>query len=722
MAGRRRTTSFSGVLVAALLAVILLPAFLSAGPIGRKPKGDEGDSVPDNAAANRKLVRNRRNISWYKQNSDFWGWYKYFTENGNQEAIQEMDRIYLAYLQNKNRAEGRRSYKAYLRHLGDIYKSCSDSDDPDCVSSYTSRPKPEAPKPAPVKTCDPTKDAYCLYAALVQGKSPYLPLALPAAAPAPVKAPAPMYARSAAPAKDTQSGYYYYSPSASSFLSKEQKTELLRICAAEDVECMQYHLRAAHGHAPSAGPQPSYAHLGCDPSRDPNCNPKLVQKASSGLYLQYPNCDPLRDPLCAHSAALAAPRAPNPPAAAGPGSCNPLYEDGCNPLTATRFANPPKAYRNEDDEEAAAIRAAPSAGQSDPYAMFRDAYANANRVNDPYAMQRQANDPYAMQHQANDPYAMQRQAAANDPYAMQHQAAANDPYAMQRQAAANDPYAMQRQANDPYAMQHQAAANDPYAMQHQAAANDPYAMQRQAPASPAANDPYAMLRRFMAQAQGNNPHAEHMEAAPETNPNDPFGAIREAAAAMHRRGGAAGARQQFPFASPSYEEPAPEERHPLGPPGKTKEGYECFVGYDRECTPVAKPAEPRAHRPVPHPAEAHEPHLNADGTRSGVLEPSDPHCDPEYDRDCRLRRYEPEPEAERRAEEDRSQGAAESEQPEQPEPYEGEPNQSGQEEPHMAYQPLSQGMPSLQDILRRYGDQHPEQVDHRAYGDDYRKK
>jgi len=370
---------------------------------------------------------------------------------------------------------------------------------------------------------------------------------------------------------------------------------------------------------------------------------------------------------------LQAPRAPNPPAAAGPGSCNPLYEDGCNPLTATRFANPPKAYRNEDDEEAAAIRAAPSAGQSDPYAMFRDAYANANRVNDPYAMQRQANDPYAMQHQANDPYAMQRQAAANDPYAMQHQAAANDPYAMQRQA----------------------------------------------PASPAANDPYSMLRRFMAQAQGNNPYAE---AAPETNPNDPFGAIREAAAAMHRRGGAAGARQQFPFASPSYEEPAPEERHPLGPPGKTKEGYECFVGYDRECTPVAKPAEPRAHRPVPHPAEAHEPHLNADGTRSGVLEPSDPHCDPEYDRDCRLRRYEPEPEAERRAEEDRSQGAAESEQPEQPEPYEGEPNQSGQEEPHMAYQPLSQGMPSLQDILRRYGDQHPEQVDHRAYGDDYRKK
>lgn len=135
-----------------------------------------------------------------------------------------MDRIYLAYLQNKNRAEGRRSYKAYLRHLGDIYKSCADSDDPNCVASHTTRPKPkpEPPKPAPVKTCDPTKDPYCLYAALVQGKSPYLPLVLPVAtpAPAPVKAPAPLYVRSAAPAKDPQSGYYYYAPSAVPFLSK----------------------------------------------------------------------------------------------------------------------------------------------------------------------------------------------------------------------------------------------------------------------------------------------------------------------------------------------------------------------------------------------------------------------------------------------------------------------------------------------------------------------
>nr|XP_046227684.1 actinodin1 [Scatophagus argus]XP_046227685.1 actinodin1 [Scatophagus argus] len=650
MAGGRRTT-FSGVFVTALLAVMLLPAFLSAGPIAQKSKGDAGESIQERSAAaelHRRLIRNRRNISWYKQHSDFWGWYKYFSDNGNQEAVQEMDRIYLAYLQNKNRAEGRRSYKAYLRHLGEIYKSCADSDDPNCVASYTNRPKPkpEPPKPAPVKTCDPTKDPYCLYIALVQGKSPYLPLVLPAAspAPAPVKAPAPLYVRSAAPAKDPQSGYHYYAPSAVPFLSKEQKAELLRICSSDDVECMQYHLKAAFGNVPSAGPLPSYAHLGCDPKKDPTCKPKLVQKAPSGVYLQYPNCDPLRDPLCAYAASLVAPRAPNPPAPAGPGSCNPLFEEGCNPLTATRFATPPEAYKNEEQDEAAALRVAPPAAENnnDPYAMFRDAYANANRVTDPYAMYRQAS----------------------------------------------------------------------------------------APASPPASDAYSILRRYMAQAQVNDPYSPRMEATSESNPNDPFSAIRDAMAAMHRRGPPT-TRQQYPFSNPSFEEPAQEERHPLGPPGKTKEGYDCFIGYDRECYPV-KPSEPRSgvHRRIPYDAEAYEPHLNSDGTRNGVLEPANPHCDPEYDRDCRLRRYEPEQthteaQPEHHAEEDHNQRAAESEQqPEQQEQdqYEAEPYQSGQEEPHMPYQPFSQGMPSIQDILRRYGDQYPEQDDHRAYADDYRKK
>uniref|UniRef100_A0A3Q1FXX0 Actinodin1 n=1 Tax=Acanthochromis polyacanthus TaxID=80966 RepID=A0A3Q1FXX0_9TELE len=522
-------------------------AFLSAGPVVKKSKGDA------DAALHRRLIRNRRNISWYKQHSDFWNWYKFFTDNGNQEAVQEMDRIYLAYLQNKNRAEGRRSYKAYLRHLGEIYKSCADSDDPNCVASHTTRPKPEPPKPAPVKTCDPTKDSYCLYIALVQGKSPYQPLVLPAAtpAPAPAKVPAPLF-------KKNLSVLLKYLPLV--LMLQEQKAELLRICSADDVECLQYHLRAAHGYTPSAGPLPSYAHLGCDPKTDPTCKLNLVQKAPSGLYVQYPNCDP-RDPFCAYGA----PRAPNP---AGPGSCNPLFEEGCNPLTATKFATPPEAYKAQE-KEAAALRVEQN---SDPYAMYRDTYANANRVNDHYAMY----------------------------------------------------------------------------------------------------------------------------------------------------------RQQFPFSNPSYEEPPQEERHPLGPPGKTKEGHDCFIGYDRECFPV-KPTEPRSgvHRRIPYPAEAYEPHLNADGTRNGVLEPSNPHCDPEYDRDCRLRRFEPE-QTHANAQpghhaEEHSQGAADSEQQEQ-EQYETEPYQSGQEEPHMPYQPLSQGMTSLQDILRHYGDQFPDQDVHRAYADDYRKK
>lgn len=42
------------------------------------------------ALAQRRLVRHRRNISWYKEHSDFWGWYKYFTENNNQEAVSPL--------------------------------------------------------------------------------------------------------------------------------------------------------------------------------------------------------------------------------------------------------------------------------------------------------------------------------------------------------------------------------------------------------------------------------------------------------------------------------------------------------------------------------------------------------------------------------------------------------------------------------------------------------
>ncbi|XP_030612725.1 actinodin1 [Archocentrus centrarchus] len=625
MAERRRT-SLSGVLIAALLAVMLLPAFLSAGPVVQKPKGDAGESIHEKAAAaaaHRRLIRNRRNISWYKQHSDFWAWYKYFTDNGNQEAIQEMDRIFLTYLQNKNRAEGRRSYKAYLSHLGDIYKSCADSENPNCMASYMSRgnPKSEPPKPAPVKTCNPTKDPYCMYMALAQGKSPYMPLVLPAAT------PAPQYVRSVPPTKDPQFGYYYYSPSTMPFLTMEQKAELLRICPSDDVECLQYHLRAAYGY--SAGPRPSYAHLGCDPKKDPTC--KMTQKAPAGLYMQYPSCDPLRDPMCAYSASNTAPHA-------GPGSCNPLSEEGCNPLTATRFSTPPESYKSEEREQAAAIHAAPPAEQYDPYAMYRDSYSNPNRVTDPYAMYRQASTP----------------------------------------------------------------------------------------ASPPATDLYAILRQYMAQTHTNDPYAPPMGAVPESNSNDPYSAMRDTAGAMQRHSPPSSRQQQqHPYSYPTYEEPAQEERHPLGPPGKTKEGYDCFIGYDRECYPV-KPSAPRSgvHRRIPYPAEAYEPHLKADGTRDGVLEPSNPHCDPEYDRDCRLRRYEPEQpqsQPERHTEQDYNQAAAEREQANQDQ-NEAEPYQSGQEESHTPYQPLSQGMPSLQDILRRYGDRYPEQDDHRAYADNYRKK
>lgn len=41
-------------------------------------------------AGSTRLIRNRRNISWYKQHSDFWSWYKYFTDNGNQEGVSRL--------------------------------------------------------------------------------------------------------------------------------------------------------------------------------------------------------------------------------------------------------------------------------------------------------------------------------------------------------------------------------------------------------------------------------------------------------------------------------------------------------------------------------------------------------------------------------------------------------------------------------------------------------
>ncbi|CAB1349870.1 unnamed protein product [Coregonus sp. 'balchen'] len=568
MAGGRRA-SFSGVLTVSLLATILLPEFLLAGPVVQKLKGDVGDATEETAVAMalpRRLVRNRRNISWYKQHSDFWSWYKYFTDNGNTEAVQELDRVYLAYLQNKNRAEGRRSYKAYLGHLGDIYKACADSEDPNCVASATNRPKPEPktppkPIPVPVKACDPYRDPYCLYAAMAHAKSQ------PPPAPAPVKAPAPLY-------------------------------------APEDVECLQFHLRAAFGYKPSAGPLPSYAHLGCDP-KDPGCKPQL-------------------------------------------------------------FATAPEEFNDEHKDEPAAMRAAPPAPEqrSDPFTMYRDAYANTNG-------NRQASAP-------------------SDP--------ASDPYAMYRQASVTS-----------------------------------------APAS----DPYAMYRQAIANAQANDPNTMYKQANANANTNDPFAMFREAAASMHRRTHPS-LQQQAPAPPPRYEESPQEDRHPLGPRGKTKDGYECYIGYDQECYPITS-AEPRSgsHRNTAYPAEPYEPHLNADGSRNGVVEPSDPNCDPEYDTNCRLRRYQSQEEllpyanaqAEHQGQPEPSQGHSYSQgEPERDSDSESEPYQSGQEEAYGAYPPPSQGlsygsypspqrgMPSFQDMLRGYGDQYPEHDDHRAYAADYSKK
>lgn len=58
---------------------------------------DAGLDKVDAADSPRRLVRNRRNISWYKQHSDFWNWYKYFTDSGNQEGVSTAAREHKLY-------------------------------------------------------------------------------------------------------------------------------------------------------------------------------------------------------------------------------------------------------------------------------------------------------------------------------------------------------------------------------------------------------------------------------------------------------------------------------------------------------------------------------------------------------------------------------------------------------------------------------------------------
>lgn len=243
----------------------------------------------------------------------------------------------MAYLQNKHRSEEGPTFNHYLSHLSEIYKACADSDNPECISESTSKPKAAVVMPAPIKSaavrlCNPYLDPYCLFP-LAPHAAVAEPEPAPAPAPAPAKVPAPILTPMLPMPMKSHAGFYYYAPILEPFLSPEQKNELLRICNPEDVECLQYHLRAAFGYRPALGPAPSYAALKCNP-KDPYCMPTLVHKAPTGFYhLMYPKCDPEVDPLCVINVAapVTAKEAPKEQ------QCNPLFDAGCNPLTATKL-------------------------------------------------------------------------------------------------------------------------------------------------------------------------------------------------------------------------------------------------------------------------------------------------------------------------------------------------------------------------------------------------
>lgn len=241
----------------------------------------------------------------------------------------------MAYLQNKHRSEEGPTFNHYLSHLSEIYKACADSDNPECISESTSKPKAAVVMPAPIKSaavrlCNPYLDPHCLFPLAPHAA---VPEPEPALAKAPAKVPAPILTPMLPMPMKSHAGFYYYAPVLEPFLSPEQKHELLRICNPEDVECLQYHLRAAFGYRPAPGPAPSYAALKCNP-KDPYCMPTLVHKAPTGFYhLMYPRCDPEVDPLCVINVAapVTAKEAPKEQ------QCNPLFDAGCNPLTATKL-------------------------------------------------------------------------------------------------------------------------------------------------------------------------------------------------------------------------------------------------------------------------------------------------------------------------------------------------------------------------------------------------
>merc|ERR1719341_2194871 len=103
----------------------------------------------------------------------------------NQEGIEDLDRLYMAWLQNNHKAQENPSFNPYLAHLSEIYKTCANSDDPECIAESSSKPKaglvmPAHIKSAAVRYCNPYLDPYCLF-----------PLAAKAAPPPPEPEPEP---------------------------------------------------------------------------------------------------------------------------------------------------------------------------------------------------------------------------------------------------------------------------------------------------------------------------------------------------------------------------------------------------------------------------------------------------------------------------------------------------------------------------------------------------
>lgn len=93
-------------------------------------------------------------------------------------------------------------------------------------------------------------------------------------------------------------------------------------------------------------------------------------------------------------------------------------------------------------------------------------------------------------------------------------------------------------------------------------------------------------------------------------------------------------------------------RYKLGVRGRTKEGYDCYVHYDRDCIPVESSREAKADVMAPAKLFCHpfDPNCHKFAPPSGVkaMKSSedgiilpDPDCDPEYDYNCRLRRAKP---------------------------------------------------------------------------------